>query len=175
MYLTERSGYYTLFQVTPDSLIFTRTRRQWRDAAIAISLFGLVALGVAAYSLVRPARDIVGFIFFLLVGTGLLVAALLAQTNWTEIEFNTQEQHVVKQRQAFGKVWVVDTLPYSRFKSIRLVKSLGEYDVAHLKLILPSGRVWATLPGYFVENQAQAVRRRIPEHMQSNPRPEELR
>jgi hypothetical protein len=166
----ERSGYYTLIQLTPDKLVFTRTRRQRCDAVIALSLFGLVALGVAAYSLVRPARDIIGFIFFLLAGTGLPVAALLAQTYWTEIEFNAREQHVVKQRHAFGKVWVVDTLPYSRFKSIRVVKSLGEYDVAHLKLILPSGRVWATLPGYFVENQAQAVRRRIQEHMQSSPR-----
>ena len=170
-----RSGYYTPVQLTPDSLIFTRTLRQRRDAAIVLSLFGLVALGVAAYSLVRSTRDIVGCIFFLLVGTGLLVAALLAQACWTEIEFNAREQHIVKQRHAFGKVRVVDTLPYSRFKSIRVVKSLGEYDLAHLKLILPSGRVWATLPGYFVENQAQAVRRRIQEHMQSSPRPEELR
>ena len=171
----ERSGYYTLIQLTPDKLIFTRTRRQRRDAAIALSLFGLVALGVAVYSFVRPARDIVGFIFFLLAGTGLLVAALLSQTYWTEIEFDAREQQVVKRRCAFGKVWVVDTLPYSRFKSIRVVKSLGEYDVAHLKLIHPSGLVWAALPGYFVENQAQAVRRRIQEHMQSSPRPEEPR
>lgn len=130
---------------------------------------------MAAYLLVRPARDIIGFIFFLLVGTGLLVAALLAQTYWTEIEFDAQEQQVIKRRHAFGKVQVVDTLPYSRLKSIRVVKTLGEYDVAHLKLILPSGRVWATLPGYFVENQTQAVRRRIQEHMQSSPRPGELR
>lgn len=171
----ERSGYYTLVQLTPDSLVFTRTRRQRRDAAIACSLFGLVALGVAAYSLVRSARDIVGFIFFLLTGTGLLVAALLAQAYWTEIEFNAQEQNAVKQRHAFGKVWVVDTLPYSQLKSIRVIKTLGEYDVANIKLILQSGRAWATLPGYFVENQAQAVRRRIQEHMQSSPRPEELR
>jgi hypothetical protein len=171
----ERSGYYTLIQLTPERLIFTRTRRQRHDAAIALSLFGLVALVVAAFSFVRPVRDIIGFIFFLLAGTGLLIAALLSLTYWTEIEFNAQEQHVVKQRHAFGKVWIVDTLPYSRFKSIRVVKSLGEYDLAHLKLILPSGRVWATLPGYFVENQAQAVRRRIHEHMHSSPRPGELR
>jgi len=171
----ERSGYYTLIQLTPDKLVFTRTRRQRRDAAIALSLFGLVALGVAAYSLVRPARDIIGFIFILLAGTGLLVAALLAQTYWTEIEFNAQEQNVVKQRHAFGKVRVVNTLPYSRLKSIRVVKFLGEYDVTHLKLVLQSGHVWATLPGYFVENQAQAVRRRIQEHMQSSLRPGELR
>jgi len=171
----EGSGYYTLIQLTPDSLIFTRTRRQRRDAAVALSLFGLVALGMAAYSLVRPARDIVGFAFFLLIGTGLLVAALLARTCWTEIEFNAQEQRVVKQRHVFGKVQIVDTLPYSQFKSIRVVKSLGEYDVAHLKLILQSGHVWATLPGYFIENQAQAVRRRIQEHMQHSPRPGELR
>jgi hypothetical protein len=150
----ERSGYYTLVQLTPDSLIFTRTRRQRRDAIIESSLFGLVALGVAAYSLVRPARDIVGCIFFLLVGTGLLVADLLAQTYWTEIESNAHEQHVVKQRCASGKVWIVDNLPYSRLKSIRVVKTLGEYEIAHLKLILQSGHVGATLPGYFVENQA---------------------
>jgi len=170
----ERSGYYTLIQLTPDRLIFTRTRRQRRDAAIACSLFGLVALGVAAYSLVRPARDMAGFIFFLLVGTGLLVAALLALTCWTEIEFDAREQQVVKQRHVFGKVRVVDTLPYSRLKSIRVVKSLGEYDVAHIKLILQSGRVWAALPGYFIENQAQSVRRRIQDHMYYGSHPGEL-
>jgi hypothetical protein len=134
----------------------------------------LAALGVAAYSLVRPARDFVGFIFFLLVGTCLLVAALLTQACWMEIEFNAREQHVVKQRHVFGTARIVDTLPYSRLTSIRVVKHLGEYDVAHIKLILQSGHVWATLPGYFFENQAQAVLRRIQQHMQHGPNPGEL-
>jgi hypothetical protein len=165
----EKSGYYSLIQLTPESIIFTRTLQQRRETALILAVLGLVALSVAIYSLFRPTRELFVFIFFLLTGVGVLVAALLALTCWMELEFDAPRQQIIKRRHIFGKVWVVETLPYCRCHSIRVVKHLGEYDVTHLKLIIGSGHTWASLPGYFYESQALSVRHRIQDHMRRRP------
>jgi hypothetical protein len=156
-------GYYTPVQVSPGLLLFTRLPVQRTIPAVGLAISGVVVLGVASLLLLRAVQDIPGICFTSLIGISLLAAALLTLDWWTEIEFNTGTQTVLKRRHFFGKAQIVDTLPFNQIKSVQLHCDRGEYDVTHVRLINPNGKVWASLPGYFIENHARVVQRMIQE------------
>lgn len=157
--LTE--GYYTISRETPGLLLFTPPVRNRRLTALALAFFTLLSLGVAAYSWLRPVRDVPGFFFFLATGFILLLAAVFSLAVWTEIEFNAGQKAIIKHRYAFGRMQVLGTLPFDQLKQIRLDKTYYEYQFTHLKLIGPSGKVWAVMPGYLIHHRGQKLRQKL--------------
>ncbi len=156
-------GYFTPIQVSKDLLIFTRLPLQRIIPAVGLAISGMVLLGIGVFLLNRVVKDFPGIIFMSLIGLILLATALLTLNWWTEIEFNPRTQTVLKRRYFFGNVQVVDTLPFTQIKSVRLYRDRGEYDVTHVQLISQNGKVWASLPGYFIKNQARMVQVMIQE------------
>jgi len=166
-------GYYTFLKETPGRLLFTRS---WRDrclAALVLTVSALVVWSVAAYSLLRPDRDMPGFIFFTQTGLGLLLAALFSLNCWTEIEFDANQRTIYKRRIAFGKFHLLEKLPFEQLKRIRLDKTHYEYEVTHLKLIGADDRVWASIPGYVIHNQGIKVRQQLLTFMKVAPESDE--
>lgn len=157
--LTE--GYYTIRRETPGLLLFTPLARNRWMTALALAVFALITWGVAAYSWLRPLRDVPGFFFFLVTGMVLLLAAVISLAVWTELEFNGELKAICKHRYAFGKKKLLAILPFGQLEQVRLDKTYYEYQFTHLKLIGPSGKVWAVMPGYFIHHRAQKLRQKL--------------
>jgi hypothetical protein len=162
--LTE--GYYTLSKETPSLLLFTPPVRNRRMTALALAVFALITWGVAAYSWLRPVRDMPGFVFFLVTGLVLFLAGVFNLAVWTEIEFNAGQKAICKRRFAFGRIQVLGTLPFDQLKQIRLDKTYYEYQFTHLQLIGPSGRVWVVMPGYLIHHRGQKLRQKLLDFIQ---------
>jgi hypothetical protein len=154
-------GYYTFVQESPDRIVLARSRHDRLSSALLLIAAALLLWGVAVYSLLRPVRDMPGFIFFTLVGLGLLLAAVFSMRCWTEIEFDASQHTIIKWRYAFGQVSQLKILSFEQLKTIRQAKVYGEYVSLDLNLIGPSGKVWATLPGYVFHSHGQRVRKRL--------------
>ena len=159
-------GYYTLSKETHGLLLFTPPVRNRWMTALALTVFALISWGVAAYSWLRPLRDVPGFVFFLVTGLVQFLAALLSLAVWTELEFNAGQKAICKRRFAFGRIQVLGTLPFDQLKQIRLDKTWYEYQFTHLKLIGPSGRVWAVMPGYLIHHRGQKLRQKLLDFIQ---------
>jgi len=154
-------GYYTIIQDTPDRILFTHSVRDRRMTAITLALSALIVWSMSAYCLLRPDKDVPGFIFFLISGLVLLLVALFSLAWWTEIEFNSSSKTIVKRRYGFGREHQLGQISFNQLERIRLDKTYFEYQVTHLKLIGPSGKVWATLPGYVIHNRGLKVRQKL--------------
>lgn len=159
-------GYYTFIQESPERILLTRSKHARRSAALVWSVVALVLWAVAAYSLLRPIRDMTGFIFFTLAGLGLLTAGVLSLICWTEIEFDRLEQTIIKRLIAFRQVHVLKIISFEQLKTIRQKKEYDEDGAIDLKLIDLSGKVWTTLPGYVFNSQGQKVRKKLLEFVQ---------
>jgi hypothetical protein len=158
--------YYSLLQETPGQLVFRPSRRKRLVTVWLLVAFACVCWSVGIYSLLRPVRDVQGFIFFLLTGFLLVVAAGLVLILWTEIVFDAQKQVIFKWQHAFGKLRMIDQMTFQQLEHIRLEITFGEYQFTHIKLIGPSNKVWATMPGYFIHNHAKKVRQKLLAFMQ---------
>lgn len=157
--LTE--GYYTISRETPGLILFTPPVRNRNRTALVLVLFAMLTWGVAAYSFLRPGQDLPGFLFFLITGFVLLLSAVFKQAVWTEIEFNAADKTIHKRLYLFGKERSHAILPFARLEQIRLDKTYYEYQFTHLKLIGPSGRIWAVMPGYFIHHHGQKLRQKL--------------
>jgi hypothetical protein len=160
-------GHYTLLEETPGCMLFTRTLQQRCRSGLAV---GAVAVGlfmVACYSLLRPQQDWPGFIFFLVSASACAGVAVYTRFSWTEIEICRPQHCILKRRYVWNRMRKPGTLSFDQLAGVTIKKTLAEFsDSFHLQLFLRSGQVWATLPGYQVENQAQEIRKKILAGMQ---------
>ena len=155
------AGYYTFIQESPERIVLRRSLPDRRSSALISAAIALFLWGLAAYSLLRPARDMTGVIFFVLAGLGLLLAAVFSLGSWTEIEFDAREQTILKRRHAFGRVSLLKIISFEQLKTIRQSKEYEEDGAIDLNLIGPDGKAWAMLPGYVFQAQGQQVRKKL--------------
>jgi hypothetical protein len=154
--------FYTIIEETDFRLLFTRTPKQRWAAGLALGGVALVLFGTSLYSYLRPQRDLGGFIFFLLVGVIVAGMALYNGCSWMEIEFDALQRSVIRRYRIGNRVHTTERLQFEQIERINIRKTWGEtVDACHIQLFIKPGRVWTTLPGYLVENQAREVRHKI--------------
>jgi hypothetical protein len=155
-------GYFTFIQETPDTLRFTRTAQQRGKLGLTLGAVAIVLFSTAFYSFTRSQRDMGGLVFFLLTGIVSAGAGLFFCFSWPEIEFNRLEHRIIKRRFIWNRGSTPEVLFFEQLEQVSIIRTWGEIsDAYHIRLVRRSGGVWASIPGYMIENQARDVRRKI--------------
>lgn len=77
---------YYILQEQSGRAMLVPGRQERNTLSILSMVVGVLLLGVAPYSIMRHARDITGFTFWLITVVGLFVAGVLVRARWTEVE-----------------------------------------------------------------------------------------
>lgn len=157
---------YQIIEDFPTRILFYRKRSAPIQQTAAFSAIAIFCLIAALISKNKNPPDSLGFWFFVTTGAILLIAAIFSFLITVEIEFNSPQKGILKRVRVLQQVVFISTLPYSDATLQMGTYHHGDFDTSYVK-IKRGDRVWAALTGYPNPNQADVLRLKLKQFMES--------